>query len=80
MQRKLIYSLFLLLIMMAALAQTPDHYPPTVPRQVDVSLFNLILYIVLPIGIVAAWFWYQRSLKNKQRKKREERGKGNDRH
>lgn len=75
MYRKIFYSILWLFSVMSAFAQSPDMYPPTVPETVDVNLFNIILYIVLPIGLVAAFFWYQRSQKKKKQKRMEEREK-----
>lgn len=75
MFRKLISGLLLLISGTITYAQSPDHYPPTVPQPVDITLFNLILYIVLPIGLVVAFFWYQRSQKKKRNRERLEREK-----
>lgn len=75
MYRKIRYSLLWFMSVTNALAQSPDMYPPTVPETVDVNLFNIILYIVLPIGLVAAFFWYQRSQKKKQKQKLKDREK-----
>lgn len=75
MFRKLLSGFLLMILVATAYAQAPDHYPPTVPQPVDITLFNLILYIVLPIGLVVAFFWYQRSQKKKRNKIRMEQEK-----
>ncbi len=75
MSRKILFSILWFFLLTNTFAQSPDMYPPTVPETVDVTLFNIILYIVLPIGLVAAFFLYQRSQKKKKKKHKEERGK-----
>ncbi len=78
MYRKIIFSIAVLLFSLVSFAQSPDLYPPTVPEAVDVNLFNIILYIVLPIALVAAFFWYQRSQKKNRQEKLKEREKDTD--
>jgi heme/copper-type cytochrome/quinol oxidase subunit 2 len=39
--------------------QSPDMYPPPVPQPVEIDTFNIILYIVLPVLIVVAYFAYK---------------------
>lgn len=56
-------------------AQTPEHYPPPVPQPVEVNLLSIILYVVLPIGIIAAWYFYQRSQKKKFNENKKEDNK-----
>jgi hypothetical protein len=64
----------LLILVMAHLfvaAQSPDMYPPPVPKPVDIDIFNIILYIVLPILIVVAYFAYknwQKKQSNREKK------------
>ena len=67
--KKIIFFLTFLLIGMVIFAQAPDFYPPTVPEKIEINIFNIILYIVLPIGLVAVYFWYQRSQKKKHSNK-----------
>jgi hypothetical protein len=64
----------LLILVMSHLfvaAQSPDMYPPPVPKPVDIDIFNIILYIVLPILIVVAYFAYknwQKKQSNREKK------------
>ncbi len=68
MYQKLTYSIFFLLAGMVALAQHPDQYPPPVPETIDINLFNIILYIVLPLTLVVAFFWYRNYQKKNRHK------------
>ena len=76
MYRKLLLIIAGIYCTAIVIAQSPDLYPPTVPKAVDVNLFNIILYIVLPVALVAAFFMYQRSQKKKQNQKMKDREKG----
>jgi hypothetical protein len=78
MYRKIIFCLTGLLTGMIVAAQSPDFYPPTVPEKVNMDPFNIILYIILPIGVLAAFLWYQRSQKKKRGKKNEKMTKDAD--
>jgi hypothetical protein len=67
--RTFTFTIFLLLTGMLSVAQTPDLYPPTVPEPVGFSLYNAVLYILLPLGIIVAFFVYGYA----QKKKKQER-------
>jgi len=66
MKRKLLTLLFLLHAIVAAMAQTPEMYPPPVPEPVQLTLFNIILYFVLPIAMIVFYIFYRRSKSKKQ--------------
>jgi hypothetical protein len=51
--------LVLLLVQLHVTGQTPDMYPRPVPQPVGIDTFNIILYIVVPILIVVAYFAYR---------------------
>lgn len=72
MKRKFLTSLFLLFAMVAAMAQTPDMYPPPVPEPVDLTLFNIILYFVIPVAMIVFYIYYRRSKRKKRNKNSEE--------
>jgi hypothetical protein len=67
-----ILSLLLLFVVFQLNAQTPDHYPPVEPEPVDFSLFNIILYILLPMLLIGGYLLYRRSRKKAEKKKEEE--------
>ena len=52
-----------------AYSQSPDMYPPTVPEQVEFDLFNIVLYIILPLAIFCHLFWIPLFKKEKTTKK-----------
>ena len=70
MTRTVKYFLFLLLAAQPVLGQHPDQYPPPVPEAVNFDLFNLILYILLPLALIIAYFLYQNSQKKKRQQKK----------
>ena len=72
MKRKLLTSLFLLLTFVAAMAQTPEMYPPPVPEPVDLTLFNIILYFVIPVALIVFYILYRRSKRKKQKENERE--------
>jgi heme/copper-type cytochrome/quinol oxidase subunit 2 len=63
--------IFLITAQILVSGQSPDMYPPPVPQPVEVDTFNIILYIVLPVLIVVAYFSYKNWQKkqNKSNKK-----------
>lgn len=65
MYHKILIIISLFALCFRTFAQTPDHYPPPVPQPVEVNLFSIILYLVLPLGLVVAYYLYQRSQKKK---------------
>lgn len=65
MKQKTITLWGLLLVQAAAVAQTPDLYPPTVPEPMELSLFNIILYIVIPVLLVIFLVYYRRRKRKK---------------
>jgi len=67
MKRKFLTLLFLFITMVAAMAQTPDMYPPPVPEPVKLTLFNIILYFVLPVALIVFYIFYRRSKRKKQK-------------
>ncbi len=68
MNPKILTSLLILLAGVNAMAQTPDMYPPPVPEPIEPTLFNIILYLVLPVLMIAYYFYYRR----KKRKEKSE--------
>lgn len=72
MYRKFIYIIFFIFFWAQLHAQSPDMYPPTVPEPVDINLFNIVLYIVLPVTVIAVYFWYRKSKRKKEQKKKEQ--------
>jgi len=70
-----ILSLLIFVLVFQLNAQTPDHYPPVDPEPVDFSLFNIILYILLPMLLIGGYLLYRRSRKKAEKKKEEEQSK-----
>ena len=73
MNRETKYGIIFLLIAVTSFAQTPDFYPPTVPEQIEITLFNIILYVIVPLLIIAAYFLYKKSQKKRRDKKKNEK-------
>lgn len=71
-QVKTFISLFLIFFMLELSAQTPDHYPPVDPEPVDFNLFNIVLYILLPMLLIGGYLLYLRSRKKAEKKKEKE--------
>ncbi|RKD86179.1 hypothetical protein [Mangrovibacterium diazotrophicum] len=67
MKRELTTLMMVFQGMVVAFAQTPEHYPPPVPEPVAPTLFNIILYLVIPIALVIFLIYYRR--KRRDRKK-----------
>lgn len=51
-------------------AQSPTNYPPTVPKKVEINLFNVIIYFVLPVIMLIAYILIRRSARKKESEKR----------
>lgn len=68
MERKLVIALLMLFAGVDALAQTPDMYPPPVPEPIEPTLFNIILYLVLPALMIAFYFYYRRKKRKEKRR------------
>lgn len=66
--KKLLTISFFLLALIFARAQTPDFYPPVDPEPVQFDLFNIVLYIILPIVLVVGYLLYRRYKKKKKNK------------
>lgn len=67
-QIKSFISLLFIFFVVRLNAQTPDHYPPVEPEPIDFSLFNIILYIVLPLLLIGGYLLYRRSQKKANKK------------
>ncbi len=68
MKRNSLISLFLLLLTTAfgAFAQTPEMGPHPVPEPVEPSLFNIILYIVIPVSLGIFYIYYRKKKRGKK--------------
>jgi len=64
---------FVFLLVQTAFAQTPEHYPPNEPEPIDFSLQNIILYIILPLVLIVAYFLYRKKKLKDAKKKEEEK-------
>ena len=71
-QIKSVLSLLLFFLVFRLNAQTPDNYPPVDPEPVDFSLFNIVLYILLPLLLIGGYLLYRRSRKKAEKRKEEE--------
>lgn len=67
MERKLFIALLMILAGVDALAQTPDMYPPPVPEPIEPTLFNIILYLILPALMIIFYFYYRRKKRKDKR-------------
>jgi hypothetical protein len=75
---KVTLTIVLLFAGMLSFGQTPDLYPPTVPEPIGFSLYNAVLYILLPLGIIVAFFVYGYSQKKKKQERKERKDKMQD--
>jgi hypothetical protein len=66
--RRLKWSVFFMLIWNPAISQAPDGVPYGDPEPLELTPFNIILYIVVPVLLFVVLFLYRKSLKKKQRK------------
>jgi hypothetical protein len=71
-QIKSIISLVFIVFVLQLNAQTPDNYPPVNPEPIDFNLFNIVLYILLPMLLIIGYLLYRRSRKKAEKKKEEE--------
>lgn len=60
--------LFLVVTFTSVFAQKPDGLPKPVTEPIDLNLFNIVLFFVLPVLLIAYYIYYRRS-KAKKRKK-----------
>lgn len=60
----LIFTCFIPVLI--ANAQVPDLLPSGEPEPIELTPFNIIVYIVFPIIIFIIYFWYRKS-KRKQK-------------
>ncbi len=51
--------LLILLLNLAAKAQAPGGVPYGDPKAIQLSPFNIIIYIVLPLLLILFYFWYR---------------------
>ena len=65
MKLKLVNLWAMVLASLGALAQTPEHYPPPVPEPVEMSWFNIVLYIVLPVALFVFLYFRRKKRRNK---------------
>ena len=72
MKRKIFTLLSLIFTMVAAMAQTPDMYPPPVPEPVELTLLNIIIYFILPVILIVFYFFYRRSKRKKKKNSKED--------
>jgi len=71
MIKKFISGLTGILIIIFASAQTPDMYPTPNPDPVEKTTLNVVLYIVLPVLLVVIYLLYRKSLKKREKDKKE---------
>lgn len=72
MKLKIVTVWALVLTCFAALAQTPDLYPPTVPEPIELNLFNILLYIVSPVLLFVFLYFWRRKRKAQRRQAKED--------
>mgnify|MGYP006290165009 CR=1 FL=1 len=66
MTKNLLAGLASSFIILQLKAQTPDMYPPPEPEPVDVTTVNIILYVVVPIILIIAFFLYRKWVKKRK--------------
>lgn len=60
MRKVLLTAMLMFLAVYILMAQTPSHYPPPVPEPVVPSLFNIILYVLVPVALLIYLIYYRR--------------------
>jgi len=73
MKRKLLSALLMLIAGLPAWAQTPDMYPPPVPEPIEPTLFNIILYAVMPVLIIVFYIYYRRKKRKENQNQKPEK-------
>jgi len=68
MRRIILITLILGQIMQKSLAQTPQNYPTPGPEPVEINFFNVLLYFVVPVLIIIAYFLARKTLKKRSGK------------
>jgi len=63
MFKRLFFALILSVTCTTLFAQAPSGVPYGDPEPINLDLFNVILFIVIPILIVITYFWYRRKKK-----------------
>ncbi|MEZ5107050.1 MAG: hypothetical protein R2757_21270 [Draconibacterium sp.] len=69
--RKLKWSLLFILIGNLAIAQAPDVVPYGEPEPLELTLFNIILYIVVPVLLFTTLIVLRLRQRKKENKKQE---------
>lgn len=68
MYRKLISGMFFILLRIQSGAQAPEFVPYGEPEPLELTLTNIIVFIVIPVLIIFGYFLYRRK-RNDNRKK-----------
>jgi hypothetical protein len=62
-------NIVLLIVLILAVLYSGAQQPEFIPRQsepIEFTPFNIILYIVLPVLLIAVFFWYRKSKSKKK--------------
>lgn len=65
MKSKLFFTAILTFLFGIVRAQQPDLLPPVKTEPIELTPFNIILYIVMPVLIFLIYFWYRKSKRKK---------------
>lgn len=72
MIKRISYTAFFLIIFLGTFAQRPQNYPDADQGPPEITFVNVLLYFVVPILIIVAYFWSRsRSFKKRNRKQSE---------
>jgi len=63
MYKKAVILLIALQLYIVAKAQAPGGIPYGDPTKIQLSPFNIIVYIVLPLLLILFYFWYRKRKK-----------------
>ena len=72
MMKRIILSFIASIPVLIANAQIPDLLPPTDTEPLELTPFNIIIYIILPVIIFVIYFWYRKSKRKKKNNRTEE--------
>lgn len=65
MLKKIGLQILFIFVTVVANAQIPDIIPSGEPEPIELTLFNITLYIVVPILLLVFFLWYRKSKRKK---------------
>ena len=76
MAKRLAYTALFLLLFLNLYAQRPENYPDVQQGPIEITFVNVLLYFVVPLLIIIAYFWSKS--RSSRKKDNPPADKGND--